>query len=92
MCAQNNLDNRKLGFLEKECEKTENNKITEIILDGIYASIKQVSSTTTALDDTCERNDFDIIGNLEKLQRYLFFCEKENTRLKRLQKLRFSCS
>ena len=36
--------------------------------------------------DDIIKNDFDKFGNLEELQIYLFFCEKENTQLKRLQK------
>ena len=36
--------------------------------------------------DDIIKNYFDKFGNLEELQIYLFFCEKENTQLKRLQK------
>ena len=44
-----------------------------------YASRKQISSTTTSLNDPCENKDYDKIGNLEDMQRYLFFCEQEKS-------------
>ena len=83
----NNTDKMKFMFLEKECKtKQKSIKEMESLLDTGSAQKYKVSSITTFLYDPCESNGFDLIINLEDLQRTFFLCEQENTLLKRLQK------